>query len=72
MSVKTSVSGFQRMTEPVRLPLERLLLQAAHVLAFFKVEVVVEAIAVDVGGHPLAGVLGGTQAQAIEAQAEYS
>ena len=52
------------------LALERLLLQAAHVLAFFKVEVVVEAIAVDVGGHPLAGVLGGTQAQAIEAQAE--
>ena len=52
------------------LALERLLLQAAHVLAFFKVEVVVEAIAVDVGGHPLAGVLGGAQAQAVEAQAE--
>ena len=58
MSVKTSVSGFQRMTGAGALALERLLLQAAHVLAFFKVEVVAAAIAVDVGGHPLAGVLG--------------
>ena len=28
------------------------------------------AVAVDVSGHPLAGVLGGAQAQAVQAQAE--
>ena len=47
-----------------------LLLQAAHVFAFFEVQVIVEAVPVDVGGHPLAGVLGGAQAQAVQAQAE--
>ena len=29
-----------------------------------------EAVAVDVGGHPLTGILGGTQAQTVQAQAE--
>ena len=47
-----------------------LLLQAAHVLALFEVEVVMKAVAVDIGGHPGRGVLGGAQAQAIQAQAE--
>ena len=47
-----------------------LLLQAAHVLTLFEVEVVMKAVAVDIGGHPGRGVLGGAQAQAIQAQAE--
>ena len=50
--------------------LERLLLQAAHILAFFEVEVIMEAVAVNVGGHPLARVLGGAEAQAVQAEAE--
>ena len=29
-----------------------------------------ETVAVDIGSHPLAGVLGGTQAQAVQTQAE--
>lgn len=29
-----------------------------------------EAVAVDVGGHPLTGILGGAQAQTVQAQAE--
>ena len=45
------------------LALERLLLQAADVLAFFEVEVIMEAVAVNVGGHPLARVLGGAEAK---------
>ena len=31
---------------------------------------IVEAVAVDVGGHPLTGILGGAQAQTVQAQAE--
>ena len=46
------------------------LLQAAYVLALLEVEVVVEAVAVDVGGHPCGRVLGGTQAQTVQAKAE--
>ena len=49
---------------------EGFLFQAAHVLAFFEVQVIVEAVAVDIGGHPGTGVLGGTQAQAIQTQGE--
>ena len=52
------------------LALERLLLQAADVPALFEVKVIVEAVAVDVGGHPLTGILGGAQAQTVQAQAE--
>ena len=52
------------------LALERLLLQAADVPALFEVEVIVEAVAVDVGGHPLTGILGGAQAQTVQAQTE--
>ena len=47
-----------------------LLLQAAHVLALFKVQMVVAAVAVDIGGHPRRGVLGGAQAQTVQAKAE--
>ena len=46
------------------------LLQAAYVLALLEVEVVVEAVAVDVGGHPCGRVLGGTQTQTVQAEAE--
>ena len=49
---------------------EGLLFQAAHVLAFFEVQMIVEAVTVNVGGHPGAGVLGGAQTQAVEAQGE--
>ena len=52
------------------LALERFFLQTAHILAFLEVEVVVETVAVDIGSHPLAGVLRGTQAQAVQTQAE--
>ena len=51
-------------------PLVRLLFQPADVLAFGKVEVIVEAVPVDVGGHPGRGVLGGAQAQAVQTEAE--
>ena len=47
-----------------------LLFQAAHVLAPGKVQMVVEAVPVDVGGHPGRSVLGGAQAQAVQPQAE--
>ena len=47
-----------------------LLLQAAHVLALFKVQVVVVTVAVDIGGHPRRGVLGGAQTQTVQAKAE--
>ena len=47
-----------------------LLFQAAHVLAPGKVQVIVEAVPVDVGGHPGRRILGGAQAQTIQAQAE--
>ena len=47
------------------------LLQAAYVLALLEVEVVVEAVAVDVGGHPRRGVLGGTEAQTVQTEAEF-
>ena len=46
------------------------LLQAAHILALFEVQMVVVTVAVDVGGHPGRGVLGSTQAQTVQAQAE--
>ena len=69
MSVKTSVSGFQRMTEPVRLPLNGSFCRPRRSRPF-EVEVIVEAVAVDVGGHPLTGILGGAQAQTVQAQAE--
>ena len=49
---------------------ERLLLQTAHVFALFEIQMVVEAVAVDIGGHPLAGVLGGAQTQTVQTQAE--
>ena len=47
-----------------------LLVQAAHVLTLFEIQVVVLAVPVDVRGHPVAGVLGGAQAQAVQAQGE--
>ena len=47
-----------------------LLLQAAHVLALFKVQMVVVTVAVDIGGHPCRGVLGGAQTQTVQAKAE--
>ena len=46
------------------------LLQAAHVLALFKVQMVVVTVAVDIGGHPCRGVLGGAQTQTVQAKAE--
>ena len=46
------------------------LLQAAHILALFEAQMVVVTVAVDVGGHPGRGVLGSTQAQTVQAQAE--
>jgi len=46
------------------------LLQAAHILALFKVQMVVIAVTVDIGGHPCRGVLGGAQAQTVQAKAE--
>ena len=48
-----------------------LFVQAAHILALLEVEVVVEAVAVDVGGHPCRGVLGGAEAQTVQAEAEF-
>ena len=45
-------------------------LQAAHILALFKIKVIVTAVAVDVRRHPGGSILGGTQAQTIQAQAE--
>ena len=47
-----------------------LLLQAAYVLALFKVQMVVVTVAVDVGGHPRRRVLGGAQTQTVQAKAE--
>ena len=63
----------------VRLPVDNtagaaslvgLLLQAAHVLALFKVQMVVVTITVDIGGHPRRGVLCGAQAQTVQTKAE--
>ena len=63
----------------VRLPVDNtagaaalvgLLLQAAHVLALFKVQMVVIAVTVDISGHPCRGVLGGAQTQTVQAKAE--
>ena len=51
--------------------LERLFVQAAHILALLEVEMIVEAVAVDVGGHPRRGVLGGAEAQTVQAEAEF-
>ena len=45
--------------------------QAAHVLALLEVEVVVEAVPVDVSGHPCRGVLGGAEAQTVQTEAEF-
>ena len=63
----------------VRLPVDdtagaaslvRLLLQAAYVLALFKVQMVVVTVAVDVGGHPRRCILGSAQTQTVQAKAE--
>ena len=48
-----------------------LFVQAAHVLALLEVEVVVEAVAVDVSSHPCRGVLGGAEAQTVQTEAEF-
>ena len=45
-----------------------LFLEPAHVLAFFKVEGVLEAVPADEGVKVLAGVLGGAGAQTVEAE----
>ena len=45
-------------------------MQTAHVLAVFEVQVIVETVPVDVRSHPGAGILGGAQAQAVEAERE--
>ena len=44
---------------------EFFLVQAADVLAVFEIKMIMEPVAVDVGGHPGAGILGGAQAQAV-------
>ena len=63
----------------VRLPVDdasgaaaliRFLLQAADVLALFEVQMIMIAVAVDVGRHPGRRILGGAQAQTVQAQAE--
>ena len=47
---------------------ERFFLQAAHILTLFEIQMIVEAVPVDIGSHPGTGVLGGTQAQTVQTQ----
>ena len=76
---------FQRHTDVgkhlgVRLPadntagaaaLEGLFLQPADIFALAEIQVVVIAVTVDIRCHPLAGILRGAKAQAVQAQAEF-
>ena len=45
-------------------------MQATDVLALFEVQMIMIAVAVDVGRHPGRRILGGAQAQTVQAQAE--
>ena len=46
------------------------LLQAAHILALFKIKVIVVSVTIDIGGHPCRSILGSAQAQTVQAKAE--
>ena len=67
MSVNTARSGFQRIFVPDLL-LVRLLVQAADVLALFKMQCVARIAGADIHIHVFRGILRGAQAQAVEAE----
>ena len=48
-----------------------LFVQAAHVLALFKIKVIVAAVTVDIRRHPRRSILGSAQTQTVQAKAEF-